>query len=111
MTKSASAEVLKPEGFRRKTGREPADGSPDRAVGRDHGLQPVPDPAAAAPRGGEFLRASPSQVGFLPTIGQAGYALGVLLIVPLGDVLRRRGLLTFVLALLKETLSDNTLRH
>ena len=46
----------------------------------------------------ESLRVSPSQVGFLPTIGQAGYALGILLIVPLGDVLRRRGLLTFVLA-------------
>ncbi len=46
----------------------------------------------------ESLNVSSSQVGFLPTIGQAGYALGVLLIVPLGDVLRRRGLLTFVLA-------------
>ena len=45
----------------------------------------------------ESLKVSPSQVGFLPTIGQAGYALGILLIVPLGDVLRRRGLLTFVL--------------
>ena len=47
---------------------------------------------------GESLKVSSSQVGFLPTIGQAGYALGILLIVPLGDVLRRRGLLTFVLA-------------
>ena len=46
----------------------------------------------------ESLKVSPSQVGYLPTIGQAGYALGILLIVPLGDVLRRRGLLTFVLA-------------
>jgi predicted MFS family arabinose efflux permease len=46
----------------------------------------------------ESLRVSPSQVGFLPPIGQAGYAMGILLIVPLGDVLRRRGLLTFVLA-------------
>jgi len=45
----------------------------------------------------ESLRVSTSQVGFLPTIGQIGYALGILLIVPLGDVLRRRGLLTFVL--------------
>ncbi|HEX5848837.1 MAG TPA: MFS transporter [Rubrobacter sp.] len=45
----------------------------------------------------ESLRVGPSQVGFLPTIGQAGYALGILLIVPLGDVLRRKGLLTFVL--------------
>jgi predicted MFS family arabinose efflux permease len=45
----------------------------------------------------ESLRVSPSQVGLLPTIGQAGYALGILLIVPLGDVLRRKGLLTFVL--------------
>jgi predicted MFS family arabinose efflux permease len=46
----------------------------------------------------EDLRVGPSQVGFLPTIGQAGYALGILLIVPLGDVLRRKELLTFVLA-------------
>ena len=45
----------------------------------------------------QSLKASPSQVGFLPTIGQIGYALGILLIVPLGDVLRRRGLLVFVL--------------
>lgn len=45
----------------------------------------------------ESLKVSPSQVGFLPTIGQIGYALGILLIVPLGDVLRRRGLLVFVL--------------
>ena len=45
----------------------------------------------------ESLCVGPSQVGFLPTIGQAGYALGILLIVPLGDVLRRKGLLTFVL--------------
>ncbi|CAN5754745.1 hypothetical protein BH18ACT11_BH18ACT11_07320 [soil metagenome] len=45
----------------------------------------------------EGLRVAPSQVGFLPTIGQIGYALGILLIVPLGDVLRRKGLLTLVL--------------
>src|SRR5215213_6136654 len=45
----------------------------------------------------EGLGTNPSQVGLLPTIGQVGYALGILLIVPFGDVLRRRGLLTLVL--------------
>ncbi|QBD82241.1 MFS transporter [Ktedonosporobacter rubrisoli] len=38
-----------------------------------------------------------SSVGFIATLSQLGYALGLLLIVPLGDVLNRRDLITISL--------------
>lgn len=41
----------------------------------------------------------PSQGGFLVTATQLGYALGILLIVPLGDILERRKLLITVMLL------------
>src|SRR5215213_6568092 len=64
---------------------------------RDHGLQPVPDAASATARGGEPARES--LAGRVSADHRAGgLRARVLLIVPLGDVLRRRGLLTFVLA-------------
>src|SRR5215218_8106379 len=96
MTKSASAEVQGPEGSAEKPGASPLIVSlialcAGITVSNLYLTQPL------LPLVAESLRVSTSQVGFLPTIGQIGYALGILLIVPLGDVLRRRGLLTFVL--------------
>jgi predicted MFS family arabinose efflux permease len=97
MTKSASTEVQDPEHSAGKPGASPLIVGlialcAGVTVSNLYLTQPL------LPLVAESLRVSPSQVGFLPTIGQAGYALGILLIVPLGDVLRRRGLLTFVLA-------------
>jgi predicted MFS family arabinose efflux permease len=97
MTKSASADVQQQEGSADKRGVSPLFVGlialcAGITVSNLYLTQPL------LPLVAESLRVSPSQVGFLPTIGQAGYALGILLIVPLGDVLRRRGLLTFVLA-------------
>src|SRR5215211_1028473 len=93
MTKSASAEVQGPEGSAEKPGASPLIVSlialcAGITVSNLYLTQPL------LPLVAESLKVSSSQVGFLPTIGQAGYALGILLIVPLGDVLRRRGLLT-----------------
>lgn len=97
MTKSASAEVQGPEGSAEKPGASPLIVSlialcAGITVSNLYLTQPL------LPLVAESLKVSSSQVGFLPTIGQACYALGILLIVPLGDVLRRRGLLTFALA-------------
>jgi predicted MFS family arabinose efflux permease len=97
MTNPASTEVQEPEVSAEKPGASPLLVAlialcAGITVSNLYLTQPL------LPLVAESLRVSPSQVGFLPTIGQAGYALGILLIVPLGDVLRRRGLLTFVLA-------------
>src|SRR5829696_4186284 len=95
MTKSASAKAQEPKSSSEKPGVSPLLVGlialcAGVTVSNLYLTQPL------LPLVAESLRVSPSQVGFLPTIGQAGYALGILLIVPLGDVLRRRGLLTFV---------------
>src|SRR5919107_1491120 len=94
MTKSASAEVQQPE---RSSGKPGASPLIVGMIALCAGIT-VSNLYLTQPLVAESLRVSPSQVGFLPTIGQAVYAMGILLIVPLGDVLRRRGLLTFVLA-------------
>jgi len=96
MTKSISADVRETEGSSGETGASPLVVGlialcAGITVSNLYLTQPL------LPLVAESLRVSSSQVGFLPTIGQIGYALGILLIVPLGDVLRRRGLLTFVL--------------
>jgi predicted MFS family arabinose efflux permease len=96
MTKSASADVQRPENSVGNSGASPLLVGlialcAGITVANLYLTQPL------LPLVAESLRVSPSQVGLLPTIGQAGYALGILLIVPLGDVLRRGGLLTFVL--------------
>jgi len=47
---------------------------------------------------GRTFATSESGVGFIATLTQLGYALGLLLIVPLGDSFDRRDLVTFTLA-------------
>ncbi|WP_177241082.1 MFS transporter [Nonomuraea wenchangensis] len=41
--------------------------------------------------------ASAFEVGYLPAVGQLGYALGLVLVVPLGDIVRRRPLVCLLL--------------
>jgi predicted MFS family arabinose efflux permease len=79
MTKSASAEVQEPEGSAEKPGASPLIVAlialcAGITVSNLYLTQPL------LPLVAENLHVSPSQVGFLPTIGQAGYALGILLI-------------------------------
>ncbi|WP_258374771.1 MFS transporter [Curtobacterium sp. MCPF17_001] len=61
------------------------------AVGNLYWAQPLLDAIAAD------LHASSSLAGLLVTVTQVGYALGILLVVPLGDVLDRRRLVPGVL--------------
>jgi predicted MFS family arabinose efflux permease len=63
---------------------------------------------------GQDFHASARQVGALPTLTQVGFAIGVFLIAPLGDVLERRRLilttlLLLTLSLVAATLSPNLL--
>ncbi|MFD2356396.1 hypothetical protein ACFSTC_54675 [Nonomuraea ferruginea] len=47
----------------------------------------------------DMARSYPSalEVGYLPAVGQLGYALGLVLVVPLGDIVRRRPLVCLLL--------------
>lgn len=48
---------------------------------------------------GRSLNVSAQQVGYIPTLTQIGYAIGLLLIVPLGDMIERRRLLVTMFAI------------
>jgi predicted MFS family arabinose efflux permease len=61
------------------------------AVGNLYWAQPLLDAIA-----GDF-HAAPAQAGWLVTATQVGYAVGILLIVPLGDVLDRRRLIAVMM--------------
>jgi predicted MFS family arabinose efflux permease len=58
---------------------------------------------------GSALRVSQGSASLLVTVGQAGYALGLLFIVPAGDIMRRRPLLTGLLAVCALTLAASAL--
>ncbi|MET3635965.1 MFS transporter [Curtobacterium oceanosedimentum] len=62
------------------------------AVGNLYWAQPLLDDIAAD------LGTTPASAGLLVTLTQVGYALGILLLVPLGDVVDRRRLMPGVLA-------------
>ncbi|WP_218010932.1 MFS transporter [Herbidospora mongoliensis] len=68
------------------------------AVGNLYYAQPLLDFIAAD------LHASTASAGLLVTLTQVGYALGILLIVPLGDVLNRRKLVPVMLLVSAVTL-------
>lgn len=98
------------------------DPRPERAQGRHRSLVPSP-PSPALPRLlwllsatacvtvanlyysqplltviGADLGVGPRTAGLVPTVSQIGYALGMLLFVPLGDALERRGLMAAMTA-------------
>ncbi len=58
---------------------------------------------------GSDLHVSQGSASLLVTVGQAGYALGLLFIVPAGDIMRRRPLLTGLLACCALTLAASAL--
>jgi len=45
------------------------------------------------------MQASPASIGLVPSLTQAGYAIGILLVVPLGDMISRRKLIMISAAL------------
>lgn len=60
------------------------------AVASNYYAQPLLDTIANA------YALSPNQAGFIVTAAQIGYAAGLLLLVPLGDMFERRGLIVFM---------------
>src|SRR5689334_11069033 len=48
---------------------------------------------------GRSFGVAPDEVGFVSTCTQIGYALGMFLFVPLGDIKERKGLITVLLSL------------
>ena len=51
------------------------------------------------------MNATPQGIGAIPTLTQAGYAIGLLLIVPMGDVVPRRRLISVLLVLVAAALA------
>jgi len=58
---------------------------------------------------GDSLHVSQGSASLLVTVGQLGYAVGLLFIVPAGDIMRRRPLLTGLLAIAAVTLAGAAL--
>jgi MFS family permease len=50
---------------------------------------------------GGDLHASPREIGWIPTLTQLGYALGLLLLAPLGDRFDRRNIIVMKALLLR----------
>ncbi len=58
---------------------------------------------------GHSVHASARQIGFIPTASQIGYATGLLLVVPLGDIVERRKLIVLLLTLVTFALAATAL--